>query len=491
MAIVPGTITASSGAAGTTGNTLVIHSSVQSGDILLLGVTNRDGTADPTVVDNEGAGSWAKVSNQNAATNGSLSVWWKRASANTASKTITISGGTGSVSSGVTPYRGALASGTPYGTPVPESNASGNVSTAGITTSAAGSFVCLFVGCTSNDTLDPNTYVATDPTTLTERLNAVSTSGSDCLMAHASAERSAAGATGTISWSQGAGTGASIVFELLAEPVVATGSTSVTQAADAASGTATIAIAGTAVVTQAADTVAGVAAVSLVGNWSLTQAADTIASTATSANPGTNASSSPTQDDNSASATAGVAVASTSTLTQADNTVVSTAAVAVASSAALTQDGQTSAAVGASDPSPEATLTQDAQTVTATATLAVVASSSLTQADQTAAAATSVNDGPSGFVSIAQDENAVASGCAVAVSAAASVTQEGDTVTASATASIAGADATADIAQNDNTIAASAMVVSPEPNRRKHARSFSTLQRASAFPGARRLRRVR
>lgn len=219
MAITVGTSTVTSGAAGAS-PTLVINSGVQAGHVLYVGVTNRDGTTNPlTVTDNDtGGNAWALVAHQNATTNGSIETWWKRATSGTASKTITISGGTGSTAATVTPYIGVLATGTPHGTPVSEANASGNETQAGIVTGAAGSFVLLFVGCTSNDTLNPTTYTATDPTTLTERAEGVSTTGSDCSMSHASAARANAGATGAISWAQTDGTGASIAFELLAAP---------------------------------------------------------------------------------------------------------------------------------------------------------------------------------------------------------------------------------------------------------------------------------
>ncbi len=217
MAITVGTSTVTSGQQ-TTGFTLVINSGVVAGDILLLGVTNRGATADPSVTDDDSGGNtWAKVANQNADTNGAGTVWWKRATSATASKTITVSGCTNSASGCVTPYTGALASGTPYGTPVSESNASGNNVQAGLTVGTANSFVCLFVHCTSNDTLNPNTYTATDPTTLTERAEGVSAGGSDCSCSHASAVKTSTGATGNLGWSQTSGTGASIAFELIVQ----------------------------------------------------------------------------------------------------------------------------------------------------------------------------------------------------------------------------------------------------------------------------------
>lgn len=86
MAWTVRTSTATSGPAGTS-PTLVINSAVVAGDILVLAITNRDGTGAPTVTDNDtGGNTWAQItgSPQAANTNGSISVWWKRATSGTA-----------------------------------------------------------------------------------------------------------------------------------------------------------------------------------------------------------------------------------------------------------------------------------------------------------------------------------------------------------------------------------------------------------------------
>lgn len=214
MAITKGTPTATSGNL-TTGFTLVINAGVQANDICVIGITNRDGTANPTCVDNEGAGTWTRITTVNAATNGSLSIWWKRASANTASKTITVGGCTGSASGVVMPFRGASLAASPFGTAVGEPNASGNELQAGIVTARNGSAVIHLIACTSNDTLAPGNRTATAPTTITEDGEGVSSGGSDCSMSFASDVLSTAGATGNISWAQTDGTGASLAIELL------------------------------------------------------------------------------------------------------------------------------------------------------------------------------------------------------------------------------------------------------------------------------------
>jgi hypothetical protein len=214
VAITKGTAVATSGNL-TTGFTLVVPAAVVANDIIVVGITNRDATTNPTCVDNEGAGAWARITTVNAATNGSISIWWKRASANTNSKTVTVGSCTGSASGALMYYRGASLAANPFGTPVGEANASADVSQAGITTSRAGSMVIHLVGCTSNDTLNPTNRSATTPSAIAEDAEGVSAGGSDCSLSFASAERAAAGATGTISWTQTNGTGASLAIELL------------------------------------------------------------------------------------------------------------------------------------------------------------------------------------------------------------------------------------------------------------------------------------
>lgn len=222
MAWTKGTFTATSGSL-TTGFTLVINAGVQANDLLIVGITNRDATTNPTCVDNEGAGTWTRITTVNATTNGSISFWWKRASANTASKTITVGSCTGSASGVVMPYRGGSIAASPFGTPVGEGNASGNELQAGITTARDGSMVIHLVGCTSNDTLAPGNRTATSPTTITEDAEGVSSGGSDCSLSIASDIKASAGATGDISWAQTDGTGASLAIEmfLLIAPLTA------------------------------------------------------------------------------------------------------------------------------------------------------------------------------------------------------------------------------------------------------------------------------
>jgi hypothetical protein len=177
LAISKGTWVATSGNL-TTGFTLVVPAAVVANDIVVIGITNRDATTNPTCVDNEGAGTWARVTTVNAQTNGSISIWWKRASANTNGKTVTVGSCTGSASGALGYYRGASTSSSPFGTAIGEPNASGNETQAEVVTARDGSMVIHLIGCTSNDTLAPGNRSATSPTTITEDSEGVSAGGS-------------------------------------------------------------------------------------------------------------------------------------------------------------------------------------------------------------------------------------------------------------------------------------------------------------------------
>jgi hypothetical protein len=456
MAIVPGTSTVTSGNL-TTGFTLVINSGVLADDILLIGITNRDATANPTCVDNDtGGNAWARITTQNAATNGSLSVWWKRATAATASKTITVSGCTGSASGVVTPYRGCLATGTPVGTAVPESNASGDETQAGITVGTAGSFVCAFVACTSNDTLAPTTFTATDPSALTDRGTGVSAGGSDCSCSHASAVRATAGATGNISWAQTNGTGASMALELIIAAVTSNASVSFTQASDTATITATVPASAAVSFTQGADTATITATVPALVSVSHTQDADTVAASVTVADAGSNASVEFTQANDTATVTATSAAVASVSFTQAADTNTITATVPALASASITQASDTATITATLAGAASVALTQAADTVSSSAALAGSVAVSFSQsADVVAGSIVTVEVPPERFaaVSFTQGDDTASITATAAVAVMVSYSQAADTVTVSATVPVLASVA---FVQDADTVTASA-----------------------------------
>ena len=209
----------SSASTTTTSTTITIPSDVAADDILIAAFVNRDGTTDPAVVDDDAGGNlWALIAAQAADTNGELTVWWKRATANTASKTITATLFTGSCSGVLSVYVGCETTGNPYENAAGETNASADETHAGITPTKNGSMIYLAVGQTSNDTLNVTTFACTAlGNMLAERGRSISTGGTDCAVDWTSEYLLVKGATGDFTWAQTNGTGASIALNLLPE----------------------------------------------------------------------------------------------------------------------------------------------------------------------------------------------------------------------------------------------------------------------------------
>ena len=189
----------------TTSATLTIPATVVNGDIILVSTSNGGGTVAGTCTDNSGVGSWTQKAFQAGVSMGG-SVFWKRITNQTSERgaTITKGGQTDSTACGLAVYRGCVASGDPFDvTPVSESNPFPNNTQAGITTVTDGAMVCLDIAVTE-DQKNPNSQSTTSPGVLTERYDAQSTGGADAEIAHASALKASAGATGAFTWTMDA-----------------------------------------------------------------------------------------------------------------------------------------------------------------------------------------------------------------------------------------------------------------------------------------------
>jgi hypothetical protein len=244
----------------TTGFTVAVPSQVVTGDLLFLAVTSRDSTGAGTlaVTDNDtGGNAWAKIANS---TDHKATLWYKRATSGTASKTVTVANAVGSSSGVLKCFGGGDTGATPYSNVVVESNASGDESAAGWTPASADSMLCASVHNYSNDNaitgLTSATYGAL---TSTEKL---STGGSDCACHFGHALMSGGSATGTLSWTQ-ATNGASYTISWAVKPLLAFAATAALTAGPATlSGSATSAdpvYAGAAALTTGKASLAGTA----------------------------------------------------------------------------------------------------------------------------------------------------------------------------------------------------------------------------------------
>lgn len=189
------------------------------GDIILLEFCHR-GTDNGTIGGTyTGPAFTLKYSQLFASSAFSGKTYWSRATGNHSGQTVTGSGLTNSCAAFVTIYRGALASGDPLAdaTIVGEQNASGDETQAQITTATAGSYTVLMV--VNSPDLAVATQACTSPGTLTERAERLSTGGTDSSIAHASAEKATAGATGAFTWTQTNAASGSWAYAIEAEPV--------------------------------------------------------------------------------------------------------------------------------------------------------------------------------------------------------------------------------------------------------------------------------
>ncbi len=203
--------------------TITIPGTIAAGDVLYVSAClGPGGYSTLTCTDNDAGGNtWTDLGNVSSDL---ANMWRKVATSGTASKTITVAttGGVTRLSAIVDGYSGANTS-SPNDALAPESNASADETSTGITPSEAGCFIHLSVFVTGNDSVVSNA-TCTDPGALTARQQADTTSGADCTVASFSALQAAGPtATGNVTYSIAADA-TSITALLAIKPAAAAGS---------------------------------------------------------------------------------------------------------------------------------------------------------------------------------------------------------------------------------------------------------------------------
>lgn len=203
---------------GTTGGTITIPPGVLDDDDLYILIESADhtiGTALCSVTDSEpGGNTWA---NLGASSDRKLQLFWKKATSASASVGVTITGGVGSTTGGLSAFTGAAA-GDPTTDIVFELNASGNETHAGFTPSFADSMICFGIGNNVDDIvgMTPTTMACTDPGDLEPELWARGSSGGGDCQAIFAARVQVGGptATGSFTWAQDDSTTQSVTFAI-------------------------------------------------------------------------------------------------------------------------------------------------------------------------------------------------------------------------------------------------------------------------------------
>lgn len=211
------------GTADTTSFSITLPTTV-AGDLLILEFVHRDttdGTIGGTSITTGGLIWTQKHSQLFGASAFSGKLLWTRATGDHSGQTVTGSSLTNACAAILTQYRNVVAAGDPFtnaATIVGEENISTNETQAQITTLVDGCMVCLTV--LNSPDLAIATQACTSPGALTERAERLSTGGTDASIAHASALKATAGATGAFTWTQTDAASGSYAYAI--EPLVTT-----------------------------------------------------------------------------------------------------------------------------------------------------------------------------------------------------------------------------------------------------------------------------
>jgi hypothetical protein len=201
-----------------TGFTITIPATVQSGDDLYVPAMSRSATGSPAIADNDSGGNaWTEVFD--VIGDGTELLYHKKATSGTASKTITISGCVDAAAGGLMVASGGYP-GTPHTNFTTASNPSGTESTAGFTPDFFGSMVVFLVF--NRDDLTVTSPACTDPGALTTRFESTSSAGSDCAIHCASAVQvGGPTATGNFTWDQTDAVNRTLAFAIRPAPNMA------------------------------------------------------------------------------------------------------------------------------------------------------------------------------------------------------------------------------------------------------------------------------
>jgi hypothetical protein len=196
----------------TTTFTVVVDPAVVAGDLLFLPVSSRDSVGAGTLSvtdDDTGGNAWAKIANS---TNHQGTLWYKRATSGTASKTVTVANAVGSCAGVLKAFSGADTGATPYTNILVEDNASADEAAAGFTPDNADSMVCAAICNTNDSAVTSFTFATLGALTSTEKL---STGGSDSAVAFGHVlQTGGPTATGGLSWAQTNAAGVSITWAI-------------------------------------------------------------------------------------------------------------------------------------------------------------------------------------------------------------------------------------------------------------------------------------
>lgn len=179
-------------AVGTTSLSIDMPAGTAEYDIMIMAVMVKDTSSKGTPPEG-----WEKFAETTNASDGTAWFAWKRAGASEAGP-YAVSGGADSMSGGIMSFSGCRKWGNPIGQYASRANASGASGTAGISTTEPNMMIVSAGG--AEDDRAFSSWAATDPSTLTEKVDANTSLGSDSGIGMAYAAKTTVGATGATSY---------------------------------------------------------------------------------------------------------------------------------------------------------------------------------------------------------------------------------------------------------------------------------------------------
>lgn len=208
------------------------------------------------------------------------------------------------------------------------------------------------------------------------------------------------------------------------------GSSSITEGADALSGTGTTVITGTASPSEAADTLSASGTTTLTGTGSITEGADTLTAAGSQA-----------------------PISGTASITEADDSLLATGTLKIAAAASPTEGDDSTAATGTTVMRGVVAVTEAGDALTALGTVAVRASAGVTEADDLTTSSAKLAIG--GVANGLEADDAIGGTSALKIAATASVTEGGDSLLA-AGISVQAGTGSLNLIEADDTLAAAA-----------------------------------
>lgn len=227
-----------------------------------------------------------------------------------------------------------------------------------------------------------------------------------------------------------------------------TGTASITEGADTAASTATLALKGTASPTEASDTSSATSKIAIASSLAVNEQDDTLSAAGAGLSPIAGAAAI-TEADDAVAASSAIKLAGALAATEVDDTIAASAKPVIAGALAATEADDTASAAGKVQIQGVGIATEGADTLASTAALALTATAAITEGSDTASGAASLVS--KGVLAVTEAADTVSATSVLAIKAQAAITDDDDATVGSSALRI---DGVLSITEQGDTLAA-------------------------------------